>query len=240
MTETATLTLHPVAEVMPEMCPEDYARLLEDIRRHGVREPILIDLEHRIIDGRHRWRASRDLGCPIKTEMVDPDQTDLLDLVVSKNLARRQLTTSQCAAIAADIANLKQGGKQAVMVPVSQAEAAKRLRVSERSVRKAVAIKKSDPALHAEVKAGKVSLALAHKNVASTAAKTSKAKAATHTAGSGKSTKKFPSVYAALFEELSALSDHLTSHPLATEQQRELSAALTVALSLLDQPARVS
>jgi ParB-like chromosome segregation protein Spo0J len=52
------LKIHPVAEIFPPLTGEDFNLLVEDIRKNGLREPILV-LGDEIIDGRNRERAGK-------------------------------------------------------------------------------------------------------------------------------------------------------------------------------------
>ncbi len=55
------LEIHPLAEMLPEMDDKDYAILKHDIEAVGQQEPIVL-YEAKILDGRHRYRACRELG----------------------------------------------------------------------------------------------------------------------------------------------------------------------------------
>ncbi len=101
---SARLKPHPLTTLFPAMAGAEYQRLKEDIRRHGLREPILT---HRgaIVDGRQRYRACRDLGIEARTREWDGTGS-FLDLIVSLNLYRRHLSESQRAIIAARLADL--------------------------------------------------------------------------------------------------------------------------------------
>jgi hypothetical protein len=92
----ATLTLHPVATLFPDLSPRDYAALREDIRQHGVKVPILVH-GGEILDGRHRYRACRELGqrCPA----VEWNGSHPWLEVQSRNLLRRHLAKEQVCAI---------------------------------------------------------------------------------------------------------------------------------------------
>ena len=79
------------------MPPEEYEGFKEDIRVNGVKRPILVDSEGRIIDGRHRWSACRELGRECRQEQWDG--TDAWLDVQSLNLYRRHLGKEQVYAI---------------------------------------------------------------------------------------------------------------------------------------------
>lgn len=100
MTElTDPLPAHPYAELFPALEGEKFEALKEDIRANGQHEPILVS-GGQLVEGRNRERACRELGIPLKTREWEGDEGDLLDFVVSANLHRRHLTSSQRAAVA--------------------------------------------------------------------------------------------------------------------------------------------
>jgi hypothetical protein len=90
------LISHPVAALFPDLSPTDFAALKEDIRRHGVKVPILVH-GGQILDGRQRYRACQELG--IKCRCVDWNGHDPWLEVQSRNLLRRQLSKEQVYAI---------------------------------------------------------------------------------------------------------------------------------------------
>lgn len=100
----APLAIHPAAELFPLLESEDYEKLKADIAENGLRESIWIDKEGRIVDGRNRYRAWRELHGdePIPYRYV-PEDTDLVPFVVSLNVHRRHLSSSQRAALAVEI-----------------------------------------------------------------------------------------------------------------------------------------
>lgn len=173
--------IHPLAELFPIMTDAELNELGADILAHGLREPIII-YEGKVGDGRCRYLAAKKVGHQFKPEdfkrwKPTKDGGTFLDYVTSRNLHRRHLTTSQRAAIGADIANLKNGETKvakegegagtsidvAPTAPVAQKEAAETMKVSVTSVQRAAAVKKADPELHKKVKDGKISLNKAHK-----------------------------------------------------------------------------
>lgn len=92
------LVEHAIASLFPPMSPEEYEALKADIQANGLREPIWL-YEGRIIDGRHRYRACKELGIAPATREWD-GAGSLTTFVVSLNLHRRSLTSSQRGAIA--------------------------------------------------------------------------------------------------------------------------------------------
>ena len=93
---TKPLVPHLVAMLFPELSAADYLALKEDIRQHGVKVPILVH-GGQILDGRHRYRACRELG--IRCLVVEWNGHDPWLEVQSRNLVRRHLAKDQVYAI---------------------------------------------------------------------------------------------------------------------------------------------
>lgn len=97
-----TLEFHEVADIFPLMEGVDFNEFRDDIRKHGLKEPIWLH-NGKIIDGRNRYMACQSLGiAPGFREWNGVG--DLTAFVVSLNLHRRHLTDSQRAMVAAKIA----------------------------------------------------------------------------------------------------------------------------------------
>jgi N6-adenosine-specific RNA methylase IME4 len=125
---------HPLAELFPLIEGADFDALVEDIREHGVRDPIVFH-ESKVLDGRNRYRALVHLSetgevlgrgwghraghCLTDSELSPPHmwfirynetfEGDPLAWVISKNLKRRHLDESQRAMVAAKLSNLGRG-----------------------------------------------------------------------------------------------------------------------------------
>jgi ParB-like chromosome segregation protein Spo0J len=136
------LPFHPIAEIFPLIGGTELDDLVADIRDHGLHDPIVM-FEGKILDGRHRYRSC--MKAKVEPKFLDYVGDDPIGFVISKNLRRRNLTTSERARIAAKLANMPahRPSNKPANLPTSQAVAAKMLNVSERSVRSAVAILKT-------------------------------------------------------------------------------------------------
>lgn len=93
---------HPIANIFPLMTGEEYEALKADIASNGLLEPIWLHPDGRIIDGRNRYRACMAVGAKAKFRTWEGDGS-LVTFVVSLNLHRRHLTSSQRGALAVDI-----------------------------------------------------------------------------------------------------------------------------------------
>lgn len=141
----AVIEFHPVADIFPLMTGEEFEALKADIAANGLREPIWLHSDGRIIDGRNRYRACCETGAGTRFRTWDGQGT-LVDFVVSLNLHRRHLSESQRAMVAARLANGSHGGDRrsdqvANWQLVSQLQAAELLGVSERSLSRANAVR---------------------------------------------------------------------------------------------------
>jgi hypothetical protein len=158
---------HPVADIFPMMSDRELTDLTDDIREHGLREPIWLHRDGRIVDGRNRYLACREVGAKPETRTFSGDDADLVEFVVSLNLHRRHLNESQRAMVAARIANMRQGERtdlppSANLPKVSQSVAAQQLQVSDRSVRDAKKVQEcGGPELAQAVDFGQVAVSAA-------------------------------------------------------------------------------
>jgi ParB-like nuclease domain len=102
------MKFHPACQIFPELSGAEFVALIEDIRAHGLREPILLDTNGAILDGRNRYRACEELGIQPRTRVWKPKDGDSpLALVVSMNLTRRHLDAGQIAGVTLKLARLR-------------------------------------------------------------------------------------------------------------------------------------
>ncbi len=106
---------HPAADAFPMLEGPEFQRFVEDIKANGVRKPIEVYDGERWteykgvgIDGRNRHAACLALGIdpPVKT-LTDADlgtsESPVTSYIVSVNVARRHLSSSQAAVVGVEI-----------------------------------------------------------------------------------------------------------------------------------------
>jgi len=146
--------------------------LAKDIGENGLAHPVVVidgQGEWLILDGRNRFEACRRAGVKASTEVYGGKNP--VAFVVSSNLHRRHLSSSQRAMVATALANLPNGTRttpqNGAPSPIgegapTQAEAATLLNVSKRSVERARRVKADGvPELAAAVVAGDVAVSAA-------------------------------------------------------------------------------
>jgi len=175
-----SLKAHPLADLFPMMGGKEYADLCGSIYTYGLLQPIVLDADNRIVDGRNRLRGCLDHNIEpryVSFDTLDFDG-DARQYIASINLYRRHLTDDQRVQIAALIYKDYREVAKAVQVaagrgetPVNEsvkgvptavkvAEAAK---VSQHKAQQALKVAADAPELAPKVAAGEVKLAEAVK-----------------------------------------------------------------------------
>lgn len=159
------LEAHELSSLFPLITGDDFTLMVKDMQANGQREPIIL-FSGKIIDGRNRYRACRELGLEPLTKEYTGD--DPLGLVLSLNMHRRQLTVAQRAIVAAEMIRRKRemeaadagkmdGGHNADSSIPGVDDAAKALGISPRSVSAALRVfKNGTEALCEAVKRGEI------------------------------------------------------------------------------------
>lgn len=173
---------HPVANIFPLLQEEDFEKLKNDIEQNGQLEPIWLHPDGRIIDGRNRHRACLDLDIMPHFKTWDGDGS-LVSFVVSLNLHRRHLTSSQRAAVALDILPmLEDEARERMTVGINQYSpveifpqpseqgksrdhAAEIVGTNGRYVSDAKAIREKAPALFEQIKTGEMTIPQAKREI---------------------------------------------------------------------------
>lgn len=177
---------HPIADVWPMMDEAKLHELAHDIAKNGQLVPVWL-YEGKILDGRNRWAACKIAGVGPKTREYTGDEPTAF--AVSLNDRRRHMGKSALAAVAAELEPFfakdaaarkkategrprKDGEKPvASLPPVSvepkaRQEAAKKVGVGERYVQDAKKVKTEAPEVFERLKAGKITLQDAKREVA--------------------------------------------------------------------------
>jgi len=187
MIQTLKYKPHRISEILPSMSDDEKHELVADIKNNGLVEPIVL-YQGAVLDGVHRQEACVKAGIPpryIEFDKLPPSTrgNGPLGFVISKNLKRRNLSTSQRAMVAAEMipalekelaerdGEEKRGPGRPPKAGKATETAADALGVDESSVRRARKLIDKEPAKAAEVKAGKVSLSKATGQTSKAAAK---------------------------------------------------------------------
>lgn len=189
MTKLGPYEVHPFADAFPLIDGDEFAELVADVKRNGLREPIILNHDKTVlVDGRNRYRACEAAGADPVFEALPERYTEpmVLDLIVSKNLARRQLNAGQKALMALEyerfyaaaqpkgrpkddgsdeaVARKSQGVKETVadLPPAderkSRERAARVVGTSGRAVQQAKAVVRDAPDLADQVRTGTLAL----------------------------------------------------------------------------------
>lgn len=177
--------IHKAADLFPEMSAEEFAQFVEDINKHGLRDPIVLLPDGTLLDGRHRLRACQELR--VEPEFVVVETDNPTAFVFSKNKHRRHLSSAQRAAIAAEamsefkaeaVRRMRDGGdrggrstaakhgkgptEKVREAPTKAGEAievaAKAFDTNAKYVESAVRIKTNDPETFGRLKSGELSM----------------------------------------------------------------------------------
>ena len=103
---------HEASRIYPMLSDDLLQELAADIRENGLLEPILIDVDDRIIDGRNRYAACKIAEVEPVFE-VHTDADSIVSVVLSLNHKRRHLNKGQLAACAAKAEELMKAEREA-------------------------------------------------------------------------------------------------------------------------------
>ena len=189
--------VHPVASLFPMIDDDALNALAEDIKKNGQREPILVAFldgrelnEPVVVDGRNRFKACEIAGVePEFSNDYVMEPHEIGPWVISHNLHRRHLTTSQKAAVAvayeAELAKLAKARQDAGRANshasrrgelvkenlpqpndgAARDEAGNLFQVSGRSVSDAKYVSQHDPEAFQRVRDGKQAVSAAAKAI---------------------------------------------------------------------------
>lgn len=102
MSKDTRIEFHPVANIFPMMTENEFESLKDNIEENGLIQPIYL-FKGQIIDGRNRYLACLERGIEPTFRNYEGAESDLLTFVISLNLQRRHLNTSQKACLAVEL-----------------------------------------------------------------------------------------------------------------------------------------
>ena len=136
------LEVHPYAAIVPRMLPRKYEDFKESLRLRGQHDPIIISREDpsRILDGRHRFWASQELGISPAFALLEEGK-DEIEFILDKEESHKELTKSQKAIFGYFLSKLSPVGRPRTVdencedLPIyTQEAAAKRVGVSRKQI----------------------------------------------------------------------------------------------------------
>lgn len=177
-----TLSNHPAADLFPMLAQPELRQLADDIKNNGLMDAVVL-FQGEVLDGRNRLAACELANVePHFVDVAGSVESPVL-YVISRNLHRRHLSTSQRAAIAAEMipilqaeAKQRQGSRNdltyepeeststpdgAEVRTGSNAVAARAVGIGETSVSRAVAAKRDNPEGFEKVKRGELTVTAA-------------------------------------------------------------------------------
>jgi ParB-like chromosome segregation protein Spo0J len=183
--------IHPFADTLPMLPDEELQKLADDIKANGQRFSI-VRWNGQVIDGRNRLRACEIAGVePMFRDLEKdtlPTDLDVAKSIISSNLMRRHLTSSERAVIAVELLELAKPKTAAKAEPAgapvadsaapaetpapapkpekgSVKTAAELTGTSPSYIYRAAQVKEQDPEKFQQVKEGKKSIASAKKEI---------------------------------------------------------------------------
>ena len=161
--------IHPIADMFPMLRENELHDLAENIKSNGLRVPVLI-CDGQLIDGRNRLEACRRAGIHARAEILSP-KTDITNMIVSLNIMRRQMTSSQRAALAvAILPELREkaeermkSGKTSSENGEAASQAANIFKTNSKYVTQAEKLRETNEELFKDVVSGKINLSAAIK-----------------------------------------------------------------------------
>jgi hypothetical protein len=104
-----SLPQHPLSAAFPSMSPQELSDLTDDIAQHGLRTPV-VTYQGAVLDGWHRYTAC--LHASVDPRLTEFNGEDPASFVLSLNMHRRNLTTTQRAAAVVSVSSWKPSGNQ--------------------------------------------------------------------------------------------------------------------------------
>ncbi|TXG94986.1 MAG: hypothetical protein E6R09_16230 [Rhodocyclaceae bacterium] len=158
---------HDLSGLFGDMPKDDFAKLVDDIQRHGLQHPI-VTWNGEIIDGWHRYKACQAAGVTPEFTQFAGDDKKALRFVMQENALRRHLNEAQRIRISKQVldwhthralAGENQHSQEVVSMDTTSAtDIAKAAGVGRASVMRHTAIEQKAPNLLPVVERGDIGL----------------------------------------------------------------------------------
>lgn len=136
--------VHPVGAMFPMISDEELDELAADIKANGLLNPIVLDADGTLIDGRNRLEACKRAG--VKPAFTLLDGKEAISFIFSENIFRRHLNQGQRAILLASVLFDSNNVQIAI---------AKQLKISQPIISRAKMIKENAPDLADEIIVGR-------------------------------------------------------------------------------------
>jgi ParB-like chromosome segregation protein Spo0J len=103
MVDPNSLHLHPLADLVGDMDPARFEEFAADIRANGIQNPLILMADGKtIICGRRRRLVAlkeqlKQVPCIVRSDLTDPDDLEVIKLLLGDNLHRHHLSKLQQA-----------------------------------------------------------------------------------------------------------------------------------------------
>lgn len=150
----AEYKFHDIANIYPLANEKEFELLKESIKERGQLSPIVI-FDKKIIDGRNRYLACKDLGVDPNVDKFTGTEAEALKYAIELNSGRRHMSKQQAAMMAANyVLESRTGtGKK-----VSISNASKMFIVSIKYINRAKSIKEKSDVMAQEILEGKLTI----------------------------------------------------------------------------------
>lgn len=123
-----TVTIHPACMALPGLPAKAFADLCDSIKAIGLQQPILVDGDHRVLDGKNRLWAANEVGVAPRFQKVEV-AGDPVQWVFELN--RHRLRKNGQLALAAARLATAEGGRPRKTSPIEEVSSYTLERVSE-------------------------------------------------------------------------------------------------------------
>lgn len=169
---TSQLTEHSMqAELSPNMSEKAWRSFVAGIATNGILQPITATRGFRVIDGKHRLRAAKELGVEsVRVVFEDIPEDNIAKYITETKLSRDDLTKGQRACIILNMHDLgyrENQGKRTDLSPNGEklnthAKLAKQAGIGGGSMSRLIEVKRKRLDLYAKVFDGSYSIGKAH------------------------------------------------------------------------------